>query len=298
MKSVATLNQLPSSSLADKAMLVTLRRTTFNGQQTDKSATDLVANATNVKGKGRFRKKLFSESHRFHVLVEAYRALYEYHIGHTLPWEDRGARMLPSPAYFDFTAATRALARNCQNALEDFLHHYQHEVNYDAKILGPLFNATDYPRVEKMGECWSHKFIFQPIPAAGDFRIDVDPEVKEALEDAVQERIAAAQQHIVSQLLDPLQVAVERLSKQPGEAGGTFRDSLVSNIQDAAQRMAGLVGLSNDPMLARMVEKVNKLAQNLPAPAALRASIGARQTTAQSAEALVNDLVSMFGGGG
>lgn len=289
---------LPSSSLADKAMLVHLRRTTFNDLVTDKAATNMVDKATNVgKGKGRYKKRLFTNSKKYEALCNAYRELYEYHTKHTLPWEDRGARLLPSNKYMKFTDKMRILGQACDAKLNEFLIAYHGEITADRTALGSLFNIDDYPTQHDMRAKWGYKLVFQPVPAAGDFRIDVDDSVKAALEEAVQERIQAAQGHVVSQLLEPLQVAVERLSKQPGEAGATFRDSLVHNIRDAAARMSDLVGLADNPALAAMVERANNLADALPAPEALRNSVGVRKQAADASKALVDDLVGMFGGG-
>lgn len=283
------------AGIATRALLVSLHRRMFNSTVTDKTATDMVAVATNVR-KGRYKKNLFTQSAGFSAVREAYQNLYAYHTQHTLPWEDRGARLLPSDNYFEYTQVMRVLRGQCDTALTLWMSIYDTDVAKDQTVLGSLANPGDYPSKDDMISQWGHNVVVQPIPSVADFRVDVGNEAMEELSRHIEERVQAAQSSMIASLLEPLQAAAEKLTVPIGESGSVFRDTLVENIRDTARRMSGMLSLTDNPEVAEAVRRVAQLANNLPHPDALRTVATTREAVADEITAQVDALVNMFGG--
>lgn len=281
--------------LTEKALLVTLNRRMFSNTVTDKAATDMVASATNVR-KGRYKKSLFTTSAGFAAVREAYQALYAYHTGNTLPWEDRVARLLPSDMYFEYTYEMRKRRGDCDAMLRLWLQNYASDVAQDMQVLGALASPQDYPTEDQMKAVWGHNVVVQPIPAVADFRVDVGDEALAELESHITARVQAAQGAVVASLLEPLKAAAEKLAVPIGEEGSVFRDSLVENIRDVAQRMQRLVSLTDNPALVEAVRNIAQTAAILPAPEVLRHSPTMRGAICDEVQGQIDTLVSLFGG--
>jgi hypothetical protein len=143
-----------------------------------------------------------------------------------------------------------------------------------------------------MAKRWAHQLVYLPVPSSNDFRINVDDDIKQALDEALGERVLQAKQHILTQLLEPLKNAVVRLSDEKG----VFRDSLVDNIADAAHRMSTLVGLADDPQLTALVEKTRQFSEALPPAQHLRGLPGVRIEAAARTQQLIDDFNALLGG--
>lgn len=283
------------TQLSEKAMLVRLKRGQFNANITDKDATDIVEGATGVKHAGKYKKQLFAASLRFTGLRRAYDELYAYHQAHTLPWTDNGPRLLPSSMYFEYTAKIRSLRGMCDGFLKEFLSYYDLEVASDKHRLGSMSKASDYPEASEMQKRFYHDVQFQPVPAAGDFRVEIDPEDRESMERALSDAEAGMARSLVEQLIEPLKNAAERLAVPIGEKGSVFRDTLIENVLEVCERLPKL-DITGDPLLAAKLKEVREIATRYNDPKVLRESVDVRAHAAEAIQSTVDDLMTTFGG--
>lgn len=283
------------TTLKDRAMLVLLKRKMFSGTTKDKTATEIVASATNVR-KGNYVKPLFSSCAAFTRLKHAYTDIYQYYYDHTLPWEDRGGRLLASEGYMEFTQGVNALKHQCQAALDTFLADYDVHVASDKHTLGSLASDDDYPTLAEMADKWGISVVLAPLPEVQDIRTLAGEEAAAELEQHLMERVEAAEVAIIENLLTPVKAMAERLSIPAGESGSVFRDTLVSNLHDTVRRMEALHGVSSRPEVAEALAKVRELAAKVPPPEQLRQGVEVRKITAAEAQKTVDELVDLFGG--
>lgn len=281
--------------LNEKAMLVRLKRGQFNHNVTDQEATSLVENANGVKRVGKFKKVLFAESVRYADLIAAYGALYTYHQAHTIPWTDNGPRLLPSDMYFDYTADLRTLRGACDAALNLFLSGYNGEINIDKKRLGVMAKDSDYPPEEEMRKKFYHDIQFQPVPASGDFRVNISEEDRQSMERALHEAEQGMAQHIVESLLEPLKHAAEKLAIPIGEKGSVFRDTLIENLLEVCERLPKL-DITGSPEVAAAVRGVQDIVGKYRNPELLREQPEIREAAASAMAAQVDDITKTFGG--
>lgn len=280
------------STLADKAMLVRLKRSQFHPYAADAKATTQVELANGVGAVGKFSKRLLKNSTRFNAVMQAFGAVYDYHIKHTLPWLDDGLRMLPSASYMEYTAEMRTLQSVAGRAVDELVQHWATEVTLDSLRLGPLFSADDYPG--DVGSKFGINIQFLPVPSTGDFRVEIDPADAASLANAIKEAESGVARYIVDQLLEPLRAAAAKLSVPIGENGAIFRDSLIENLVEVTERLPRL-NINNDPELARAIDEVRRTASQYRSNIdVLREAPVARETAANRVKELVDNLSGMF----
>lgn len=179
---VATSN-LPS--IASAAMLGSLNISVWEGRKKDKTTeAEIVAS----KGAGSKRaasvhKSLFAES----PALEAIKALRgEARVWFnkvTLPWDDNGNRIITTAQYFEVMQDAARYEKRFHALVSTFVTAYPLEISKQAFELGALFDRNEYPKPEDI----AHKFKFalnvNPLPMAGDFRIDIGQEALKELQE-------------------------------------------------------------------------------------------------------------------
>lgn len=282
------------SNLADKAMLVKLKRGMFDPSVLDRKATELVDNANNVKKAGRYNKRLLHDSKAFKRVTEAWSAMYTYHNKHTLPWTDNGPRLLPSANYMKYTEAMRGLRDEADKALAALVQRWHHEIDEDRYRLGTMFNPGDYPA--DIATRFYHDLQFLPVPSAGDFRVEISDADRESLERAITEAQASVTKHLVDEMMKPLHKMVERLQVPIGAKGSTFRDTLIANVLETADRLRDL-NINDDPNIEGMLLRVEGAVQNYHGSEdILRESQTTRQQVVDETKAAMTDIMAVFGG--
>jgi len=280
------------TQLADKAMLVKLRRSMFNPSITDKDATSIVEVTTGVTRAGKFKKTLFADSSRFKQLQAAFNELYTYHQQHTLPWTDAGPRLLPAHLYFEYTEQMRARRAAADNALRMFAGVYDQEIQRDLSRLGNMGRVSDYPK--DIHDTFAHDVQFMPVPTTGDFRVQISDEDRLSMESAIREAESAISGHIIEQLLTPLQHAAARLTEYKGEKGQKLYDSVLGNIMEAVERLPKL-DISGDPRIAKAIEDTRRIAEQFDTNT-LKEADEVRATAASQLKAQADNIAALFGG--
>lgn len=276
------------TTLADKAMLVRLKRSMFSPYIADKVATQQVEVANGVSNAGRYRKHLLKDGVYFNATQKAYGAIYDFHIKHTLPWLDDGLRMLPSAMYMDYVAEMRKLESEAARCVAMLEQNWHTEVAHDSSRLGAMFNQADYPA--DIASKYGVSLQFLPVPSAGDFRVAIDPADEASLEQAIKDAEGNVASYVIDQLLEPLRRAAAKLSVPIGQEGAIFRDSLIENMVEVAERLPRL-NINNDPTLAKAINDVRDLANHYNSNIdLLREAPIIRESAANKVKELVSNL--------
>ena len=279
------------TALADKAVLVKLTRNVWNRRVSDKQLTDAAeASVAATRKVGKFLKELAAESAEVEEVERAYSALYVYMRKNTLPWLDDGVRMLPSRRYFDFAAELTKLREEANAAAAKLEAVFPAVIAADAARLGAAWNIDDYPT--SITDKYKSAVQWRPVPAAGDFRVAVDPADALALDNAIADAEQAARAEVLHQLVEPLQHAIEVLGREKPRIHG----SMLGNIVEAAERVPLLL-LDADPGLEALAERVAALAQQHMATLDdIKGDDAAKAQVASDLKAQVDTLVNVFGG--
>jgi hypothetical protein len=288
------LTPAPVPSIASSAVLVSLSRSVPKMTKIDKQVTAEVTTAKHAsRSAGKFQKKLLNCSvlDALHTLSGQ---IYSYHIENTVAWTDRGPRLLPNEKLIDYKNTMEAFFVEAGLLWEEFLRVYPSRVaNVQLNHIGDMFNESDYPTVEELRRKFRMAVSYEPIPDAGDFRVDIGNQAAQEMADTyntlLQDRIAGAMNDVVERLTTPLINMSKMLDYREGEKPTGFRDTLVDNVtsivdllrtcnltnnarltgiqQQLKQTLTGVTpdGLRNDPNLrAKTKQDVDTIIKNLP----------------------------------
>ena len=279
-------------TLAEKAMLVRLTRSMFQPYAFDRQTTQDVELQTGVRKAGRFNKRLMLDCGQLKDTISAYNAVYGFHMLHTVPWLDDGMRMLPADQYFDYNQGIRELIHQAERTADELAARWDEYVQADMARLGPLADIRDYPTDIRNRFAVSIKFL--PVPSSSDFRVQISDEDRASLDQALVEAEQRATVHLLEDMLEPVRRAVEKLSTPIGQEGSIFRDSLISNMIEAAQR-ARKLNVAGDARITAMVDEIIRTATPIALSAhQVREDNKVREDKAAQLASLMGKFSGMF----
>jgi len=188
-----------------------------------------------------------------------------------------------------------------ETAVNDLVTHWDAEVAADLNRLGQiayskgkpnLANPDDYPTAQEVREKFSIEARYMPVPTTGDFRVGISDEDKESLQKQLEDAEISAATHVVSQMLEPMKRAVDKLAVPIGETGSIFRDTLIDNMVELADRMKR-VNVSDDPVIR---ERINDLTSLVSTYANNKDMLRSSQSVRDKAATQINDLVGKMAG--
>jgi len=236
--------------IQNSAMLVDLNISVWTGRKMDKTVSDEIDASKHTKARaGNYHKKLLAGTARLDELQKLVATIRVWHYEQTLPWSDGGSRLLPMKNFFDYKATLGDYERQFDEAVKDFLLEYDTLVTAAAFQLGDLFNKEDYPEAIKLMSKFRMRYVFLPVPDAGDFRIDVNEASKTELQAQYEKFYNDKLNDAMQDAWDRLHDCLTRMSdKLAGDEKQIFRDSLVNNATDMCELLTKL-NVTNDPKL-------------------------------------------------
>lgn len=288
--------------LADKAMLVKLtirrahlsRRDTY-AEQTIQSALDDASLIVNSK---LFRDK----ANPVHRIMAAASEVYTYHKKHSLPYIDKGPRIVPNAMYFEYTQAMRNLINNVDGMLNTHLPQYDQYVNLDiayrskSSAGGGRAQVGDYPTAAQFRERMGFDLRFSPMPDARHFLFDLSEDDQRGFEQAMAETATHARNDAVMRMLEPLQHLVSRLSTEIGAEGSVFRDTALTNVVEGIELAKKLV-IDAPVELTAVIESLEKTVTKCVAgKEQLRNSPATREAAARKLKDLASSMSAFMQG--
>ena len=290
-----TDNNVPS--LASSAMLVDLQISKWTGRRLDKKASTEVTVSNNAdKGVANVHKKLLGNCDELDAINKHVgETRNHYHYAMTMPWSNMGLRLVTTANYFNYHKVMTDRQTSFASLVDVFLQSYEWKVSQVSASLGNLFNSSDYPTLDQMRSKFAFNFSYAPLPDAGDFRIDIGNEqsqaMKEQYEDYYSKQLQNAMGDVWTRLHDSLSKMSERLDYQGKDDKKTFRDTLVSNVEN----MIGLLktcNVTDDPKMEQARVVLDDALRGVT-PDALREDDYLRSQTKQSVDEVIKSLPSI-----
>ena len=254
-------------SISNSAMLVEMNISVWTGQKVDRGATIKVtdeARATNDAGL--FRKNLMAGTTLRKEIADYAALCRTWHNGRTLPWSDKGSRLLPTSMFFDYKQEANARRSYFDSKVTQFIEQYPNLVLAAERSLGDLFNPADYPSIDEVRSKFGFRLVFSPVAESGDFRIDVGnselAELRAQYESAYESRVQEAMQTAWDKLHDVLTTMSEKLTEPEGEKPKLFHGTFVSNIADMCQLLTHL-NITNNPELEMARRELERAIANV-----------------------------------
>jgi hypothetical protein len=240
-------------SISASAVLVELNISVWPAAKIDREVTQQVnENAGAVRGAAQTKKNLFAgTSLRKDIEKFAARARL-YHNQHTLPWADKGERLLPTRLFMDYKTAINNFEQTFNVMCNNFFIEYPRLVQEAQANLGTMYKAEDYPPLDEVKLKFGFKRAVKPVPESGDFRLDVPADDMRELvvefEQQQQQKLADACREPWQRLHDELQSISAKLTDVDGESKKRYHDSLISNPLELCALLSKL-NITNDPQL-------------------------------------------------
>lgn len=278
--------------IGSNAMLVDLNISMWTGRKMDKKVSEEIDASKSTKARaGNYHKKLLAGSDKLEKVQKIATAVRTWNYQQTLPWSDGGSRLLPMKSFFDYKQTLNNFENQYNSAVDDFLQEYPQLVSSSAFTLGDLFDRNEYPTAEDLRSKFRFKYVFCPVPDAGDFRIDVEEQAKNELQqqykDYYQEKLNSAMKDAWDRLHETLTHLSERMD-YTDENKKKFWDSTITNATDLCGLLTSL-NITNDPKMEEMRQKLEKTLSGVE-PSDIRESEAIRT----SVKSKVDDILSMF----
>lgn len=232
-------------TISSSAMLVELNISVWTANKIDKDATRKVVDDSRAAADaGHFRKNLMAGSHLRKEIADYAAACRLWHNTRTMPWADRGPRLLPTSLFFDYKTEANARKDYFDAKVLDFRTAYPTLVQTAHNYLGDLFDPNDYPPVDEVMSKFGMRLVFSPVPDAGDFRIDLPNSeldvMREQYEAHANERVTNAMQEQWGKLHDILTRMSDKLVEPEDEDKRRWHDTFITNAQEMCQMLTHL----------------------------------------------------------
>lgn len=288
------MSQSSRNFFRDKALLVDLSIKQFSARKTDKRATtQFLSDHGASEGSANVSKRLLPEE-----ALEAIKTISGearlYYYQQTLPWSDKGSRLLPSANFDACTAQLAEFKARFDDAVAQFIDGWEGYVETARQQLNGLFNSDDYPTLSVVKKKFNFSVDFYPVPTADDFRFSVPEAAVAALERSLDRRLdeakASARIDLYRRLAERLQRIVERMTADKV----IVKDSLIDGLRELLALIPAL-NVTGDPQLDAIREEVTKRIGCYSA-GALRNHVAARNETLTAAKDILAKMDAYTGG--
>lgn len=244
-------------SITSSAVLVELNISVWTANKVDKSATEkVVSDNSAVHNAAQVRKNLMAGTTLRKEIADYAAGCRLWHNLQTLPWADKGVRLLPTSLFLDYKTEANAMRDTFNTMVDNFMVDYPALVQTANNYLGKLFNPQDYPSGDEVRDKFGFRLVFSPVPEAGDFRLQVAEqdlnELRQQYEDSFSARLADAMREPWDRLHKLLKGMSEKLTDTEGEyeAKKRYHDTFITNAQSLCGMLTHL-NVTNDPLLER-----------------------------------------------
>lgn len=241
----------------EKSMLVDLTIHRWTATKHDRSVSAEVEKSHNAHDAGRYNKQLIDKAH-LKLVDELGNELRKYHYHHTLPWTDKGARLLPSTLFFDYREGLNSLKQQRQSAVNDFLKIYPDLVQAARVRLNTMFQPEDYPSVEQLRSAFDVEVEIMPVPDAGDFRVDIAKDAQDEVREQIMASLRARQDKAIKDVWVRVRETVSNVVKQCSNPKGRIYDSLMDNVLALSTVIDGL-NITDDIVLEQIGQELREL---------------------------------------
>jgi hypothetical protein len=282
------------AGIARAAVLVDLEISIYSGRKQDKRTQ---AEVTASKGAASRRaasvyKSLFAECKELDDINKFQARVRAEHYRMTQPWNDYGARLLPTSLLQEYKKTMNRLETEFDLLVGKFLDKYDTLVASAAFQLGTLFDRSEYPSRGQVANKFRINVSFSPLPTAGDFRLDIEAEVQRDLIDQYEKRavaqVTAATQDSWTRLYNALKRLSDRLVIEEDGKKRIFHDTIVTGALEMCELLTHM-NVLQDPSLEKARRKLEEVLSGVT-PKELREEDSTRTFTKQK----VDEILAAF----
>jgi hypothetical protein len=240
-------------SISASAVLVELNISVWPASKLDKEVTDKVnTDASAVRGASQTKKNLFAGTSLRKDISDFAARVRLYHNRHTLPWADKGERMLPTALFMDYKQTINGFEQTFNMMCNNFFLEYPRLVAEAPTNLGTMYKAEDYPDLTDVRLKFGFRRTVKPVPEAGDFRLDIPAhdldEMRSEFLKQQDNKLAEAMREPWERLHKMLVGISEKLTDVNEDSKKRYHDTLITNPIELCGLLTKL-NVTNDPKL-------------------------------------------------
>jgi hypothetical protein len=241
-------------SITSSAVLVEMNISVWTANKLDKGATEgvLTSNGATSGDAAQVRKNLMAGTSARKEIADYAAGCRLWHNTRTLPWADKGARLLPTSLFLDYKAEANIRRDTFNQMVDKFIDNYPALVQTASNYMGTLFNQDDYPSPDTVREKFGYRLVFSPVPESGDFRLDLPAqdirEMEQSYQSAFNDRLAEAMRTPWEQLHKMLGTMSAKLTEGDEDTKKRWHDTFVTNAQEMCAMLTHL-NVAKDPKL-------------------------------------------------
>lgn len=245
-------------SISSSAVLVEMNISVWTATKLDRDETNkLTTENEATRDAAQVHKNLMAGTTLRKEIADYAAGCRLWHNIHTLPWSDKGPRLLPTSMFLDYKSEANTRRDTFLRTSDQFCGFYPDWLEQQAaghRNLGKMFNIRDYPHVEEVRNKFDFRLVFSPVPESGDFRLDVPEkdlaEMRSSYDEAFDQRMADAMRSPWEQLHKMLQGMSAKLVEGDAETKKRWHDTFVTNAVDLCALLTHL-NVTKDPMLEK-----------------------------------------------
>ena len=243
-------------SITSSSVLVEMNISVWTANKLDKTETEkvIVGNSA-VKDAAQVRKNLMAGTSLRRDIDNYAAGCRLWHNAQTLPWSDKGARLMPTSLFMAYKAEANVRRDTFNRMVDNFVSQYPALVQTAQNYLGGLFNSDDYPSADAVRSKFGFRLVFSPVPEAGDFRLDVAAQdlqdLRTQYESNFNDRLADAMREPWDRLHKLLGDMSKKLTDKQNEdeqKKTRYHDTLITNATSLCGLLTHL-NVTKDPKL-------------------------------------------------
>jgi len=293
-------------TISSSAMLVQLNISQWGHKRKDRLVSNQVADMNGAKrSAGKYDKELMPEFGKLIELGKFVAMARKHHASKTTVWSDMGMRLVTTQAYPDYVQSMTALENEFNRLVDQVIAEYPWEITKAKAALGNMYDASLYPTEAVLRSKYSWTLTFQPIPDAGDLRVDLPNEaldtVKQGYKEFYTDAIKGAMNDLWKRLHNPakqdgvLDKLVKNLEMTTDEYGNEKPTRTSEGVFEAAIEMCRMMRDFNVTKDTQMEAIRHELESALGSTnvESLRNNMTQRETTRLKVEEVISKLPSL-----
>lgn len=265
--------------IANRAVLVQLNVSTWGTERLDKGQSERINQINYADSKaGKVHKDLMCGT-SLAKDIELYAAKCRlWNNENSMPWQDRGARMLPTSMFMEYKAEMNRREARFNAMVGKFVPNFEAAKQTARNYLGDMFNEADYPQAHDVAGKYKWSLAVSPVPESGHFCIDVPAkelaEVRLSCDSDVERRLAEAMRKPWEDLHklicnmsgkleeEELPTELDASGKPVKPKHKRFHDTFISNAVELCDLLKHM-NVTNDPKLEEARRKLEQVVRGV-----------------------------------
>lgn len=264
--------------IANRAVLVQLNISTWGTERLDKGQSERINQINCADSKaGKVHKDLMCGT-SLAKDIELYAAKCRlWNNENSLPWQDRGARILPTSMFMEYKAEMNRREVRFNAMVGKFVPNFEAAKQTARNYLGDMFNEADYPQAGDVASKYKWSLAVSPVPESGHFCIDVPAkelaEVRLSCDSDVERRLAEAMRkpwedlhklicNMSGKLEEELPTELDASGKPVKPKQKRFHDTFISNAVELCDLLKHM-NVTDDPKLEEARRKLEQVVRGV-----------------------------------